>query len=797
MSGAPTTAANAAPHRRRAARWALLAALAIAGFVVASALDRPTHALFGRGVIPRIDWPIWPFVNAFGIAGLWLVVAIVYGIVDGLRARFRSTEATIARALAILAPVVVAGVGGEAVKLVVRRERPLAHPEYRFREWGPGWDDSSGLGLPSTHACVAFAAAAALSRLHPRGRTLWFGLAAACAVTRLQHGAAGDAPHFLSDVYAGGWIGLLAERIVNRELPRGWRPIRPPPATAGVTSIVDRPLPTPDAGAAPATWMTWNATLVLALAVLAVRVIYLRWLCGYELLGDEAYYWEWSRHPDWCYDTKGPGIALLVAASTALFGHAEWAVRLPMAICSALATLALARLAIACAGGNERAGFLAAAGFSLLPAYQANAQFCTQDGPFILIWILGCAATLRVMHRLEDRRASTLAWLALGATLGVGLLFKQSMLLLAPTLPICLWLRRRTIAWKPALLGGILLAIATAAAIVSPMIVWNAQRGWPTLRHVLGHLGAPGGDQSTPSSYSPAWTAGLIFAQIAAFGPPMIGLMAWAVFRTLRPTARATAAEPACGGDASPDPRRVHADHLLLVWCAIPSLAVYVAVTFWKKTEVNWPFPAFATLVVLAALWSLPFLDRQRAALRAWRADRRRPRPWLGRIRRRPETPVQIAWDWVVLYGVAGGVLLSFVNVLASTKLLGDKVDDARFTGSRALASTVGAARRAAEIGAGQRPAVMTSHYMSASLLGFYLPDHPPVCCLQARFGGRPAAQDFWPDTDPRDPARFGRDVILVGKSAEAWSEVLNLRDIETLDAERGIYLGRDYRGLK
>ena len=40
-----------------------------------------------------------------------------------------------------------------------------------------------------------------------------------------------------------------------------------------------------------------------------------------ELVGDEAYYWLWSRHPDFCYLDKGPVIAWFISAGTALFGQ--------------------------------------------------------------------------------------------------------------------------------------------------------------------------------------------------------------------------------------------------------------------------------------------------------------------------------------------------------------------------------------------------------------------------------------------------------------------------------------------
>src|SRR2546428_2544384 len=51
------------------------------------------------------------------------------------------------------------------------------------------------------------------------------------------------------------------------------------------------------------------------------------WLSPYQLLGDEAYYWEQARHLDWCYNEKGPLLAWMIAACCRMFGDTEWAVR--------------------------------------------------------------------------------------------------------------------------------------------------------------------------------------------------------------------------------------------------------------------------------------------------------------------------------------------------------------------------------------------------------------------------------------------------------------------------------------
>ncbi len=769
-SGLPASARPA----RFAVRYSLFAIVALLAIAAVSPFDPHVHALYSTGTLPAIPKPVFYLLNAFGIAGLWLVVAAAYLIIDGIRARFQSAERTLVRAAAIIVPVVIAGLAGEALKVVVRRERPLAHGEYVFRDWGPGWDSTSGLGMPSTHAAVGFAAAAALGRLHRRGRYAWFGIALGCVYTRLQPNESGEVAHFFSDVVAGAALGWLTERLVNRELIGGRLYANSNRAQA---TAPERP---------PLSWMSWPATVALTLAVLAVRIVYLRFWCAYELFGDEAHYWDWTRHLDWCYDIKGPGLAYLIAASTAAFGIGEWTVRLPMAVCSAVATLAIARLATRAAQGDARVGFLAAAMFTLAPAYQGNAQITTPDGPLIACWVLACWALLSLAQKLERGEIARNAWLLAALTLGLGVLFKQSMMLIVFGLPVYAWLRRRQIIWRRAVLGDALLAMLLFALLISPIFIWNAQHNWQTFRHALGHLGAPGGDQpqaiAGTQSWSPEWTLGMIGMQLGAFGPPLVALMVLAIIDAVRRRRE--------------DPARWSAQ-LLMLALAAPGLVIYTAVTIWKKAEGNWPFPVFASLVVLAAMHLVPRLAAHRRALAEWRALPQRPRPWLGRLRRRPETPVTALWDWTIIYGVAGWLLLSFANVLATTSVVGKHVDVARFHGARKRGAVIGACAKAVELRSGRPPFLMTGHYMVTALTAFYVPGRPAVLCVQQRFGHRPSSYDFWPRTDPNNPALRGRDVILVGKTAALWESVVDAERIETLDPGHGVYIGWGYRGLK
>jgi membrane-associated phospholipid phosphatase len=112
------------------------------------------------------------------------------------------------RAILLVTSPGLAGIACEALKLLLRRERPEAqHGEYVFRAFSDRPFSSAGIGMPSSHAVVAFGAAAMLTYLFPRARWVWFALACGCALTRVLARA-----HYLSDVTVGAIVAISIAR---------------------------------------------------------------------------------------------------------------------------------------------------------------------------------------------------------------------------------------------------------------------------------------------------------------------------------------------------------------------------------------------------------------------------------------------------------------------------------------------------------------------------------------------------------------------------------------------------------
>jgi membrane-associated phospholipid phosphatase len=182
-----------------------LVALAIIAIVLAHVLDGP---VFRAIRIERIhDQDLGRMFRVMGFLPLWLFAgaALMLHERPSLRQAWRS------RGGLLIAGATLGGIAAELLKLVVRRLRPGELGEYVFRPYTERPFSTGGLGLPSSHALVAFGAAAILSRMFPRAWLVWWLLAWGCAFTRVAAGA-----HFFSDVVAAAIVGWAIGALVWR-----------------------------------------------------------------------------------------------------------------------------------------------------------------------------------------------------------------------------------------------------------------------------------------------------------------------------------------------------------------------------------------------------------------------------------------------------------------------------------------------------------------------------------------------------------------------------------------------------
>jgi dolichol-phosphate mannosyltransferase len=188
-----------------------------------------------------------------------------------------------------------------------------------------------------------------------------------------------------------------------------------------------------------------------------------------DLLPEEAYYWNYSRHLDIGYLDHPPMVAWLIRLGTAVFGFSELGVRFSALCCWGIACTFVYRLTLHL---FDKASALAAlALMQILPYFFFTGMLMTPEAPLAAAW----AGALYFLERALVAQKSS-SWLWVGASLGFGLLSKYSigLLGLATVVFVLLdpasrhWLKR----WQP------YAAAVLALAIFSPTLIWNAQNHW-------------------------------------------------------------------------------------------------------------------------------------------------------------------------------------------------------------------------------------------------------------------------------------------------------------------------------
>lgn len=206
------------------------------------------------------------------------------------------------------------------------------------------------------------------------------------------------------------------------------------------------------------------------------------WAATINLSPQEAYYWNYSIHPDLSYLDHPPMVAWVIRAGTLLLGKSEIGVRiggLLLIVVSTWLINALGRLWF-----SRRAGLWAALLFQVIPVYFIYGAIITPDAPLICFWLL--TIYLVSIAVLKDRPS---AWYGAGAALGFAMLSKYTALFLVPSALLFIIADRAHRKWL--LRKEPYLAFFLSLVIFSPVILWNYQHQWASFtfqfsRRLLG-----------------------------------------------------------------------------------------------------------------------------------------------------------------------------------------------------------------------------------------------------------------------------------------------------------------------
>jgi len=218
----------------------------------------------------------------------------------------------------------------------------------------------------------------------------------------------------------------------------------------------------------------------LLLAIVPAALLRLGRLSFTPLIGDEAYYWLWSRHLALSYLDHPPGIALLIRVSTWIGGESEVGIRWLNAI------LGIASVALVYWIGyrlySRWAGLIAASVVALGVPYLLTSRFVYTDA--LQLFLLLLATNLLLPFFLERGRQPTWRYVAIGLTMALLFNTKYNAYLYGLTVALKQgWTRRQM--WRD---RRTWLAVLLAACGILPALIWNARHDWMSFRWQLAHF---------------------------------------------------------------------------------------------------------------------------------------------------------------------------------------------------------------------------------------------------------------------------------------------------------------------
>lgn len=535
----------------------------------------------------------------------------------------------------------------------------------------------------------------------------------------------------------------------------------------------------------------------LVVASVVFHLAYLAIACPLDLSPDEAHYWQWSRHLDWSYYSKGPLVAWLIRASCEMFGPLSeavvgspmLAVRLPAVACHA-ALLAGWYVLAASTLKSHRAALATVALALTLPPVVAAAVLMTIDPPFLACWCWAAVGVWRGLSAAKHERKAQARnpkgetsgsvsnfgfrisclfpsgwWLLAAVCSALGVMAKYPMVLLpCGVFGYLLFTRRGELA-RP---GFWVFALGSVAGLV-PIFLWNWSNDWVTFKHVGTQAAGTAG--SGIRWLGPLKFVGEQFAFLLGVWFAAWAVAAWQARR---------AADPAIA---------------FLWWTSVPVWGVFAVASLKSGGQINWPAAAYVSGFVLAVGWV-----RDRLA---------------GPHRRYVARVVSGA----AAVGLALSALVHFPGIMRAplAAVAGAPTEKnpapirkfdptARLRGWKTLGKEVDAIRARVRADTGAEPVVAGTVWNLPGALGVYCDGHPETYSFGLAMADRHSQYDLWHPNPVADAQVFGgRSFVFVGDGLPADAGVFERVEQPTVVVYREegvpvavwwVWVGHGFRGF-
>ena len=288
----------------------------------------------------------------------------------------------------------------------------------------------------------------------------------------------------------------------------------------------------------------------------------------YDLYLDEAYYFNWSQHPDWGYYSKPPMLGWLIYLTTSIFGDSQVGIKIGAMILYPITTAVIYLIAKELFG--YKTAFYAALIFFTLPSVWMSSMIISTDVVLLLFWALALLFFIKALYHDKG-----IYWIVTGIFSGLGLMSKYNFIffLISAILVLALVPRFR----KHFTNRYFYLTIMIAFVIFLPNLIWNYQHDFVSFVHT-GEI-----SQVNRQLFHPNKFLEFFASQFLVFGPILFFYFWVIVF------------QKAFMKDEK---------YLLLFLFAIVTLTVIMILSFLSRSFANWAAVTYisATVLVVAYL---------------------------------------------------------------------------------------------------------------------------------------------------------------------------------------------------
>ena len=427
----------------------------------------------------------------------------------------------------------------------------------------------------------------------------------------------------------------------------------------------------------------------MALIILGIATAIRLWdALHIGVIGDEAYYWLWSKHLALSYRDKGPLVAWVIALATQVFGDNAFGIRIAALLFSAGTGWQLFVLARRLY--DERIALWTLAISCVLPMFVVGSVLMTIDPLSVFFWAWGANVFWSALHDPKPWR-----WSALGFIIGLGFLAKfTNGLQLGCVALFLLWSKPH----RRLFISGQSIAMCVAFVVaILPVIIWNYQTGWIHYSALHSRSGVETGSGSgieTSFQIRPEELLQFLAGQLGVLSPLVAIGVAVAAIGMLRTHRQDTRVQ-------------------FLLSLFLPVAGIFLFFSLNKAGKENWPAPALITGLIFTVVY------------------------WKEVVERSPR------WRWVVRVALILPVIMSVgLHVLEFLPLPAKYDPMRRARGWPDYAAHIQQAREKH-----QATLLVGSHYTQASMMTYYLPDRPTTYLSKGTYGKNQFS--LWPTYDP------------------------------------------------